>query len=246
MSTKTITFNSDNNIGKLTFNSSTSIDGLFRLADELVSRCSLINQDDTIRTMVLTGTNNVFINEFETDEADLFARITRSVASINCPVVASINGDAIGLGLEVALACDIRLSVDTAKFGFTEVSRGSIPSGGGTQRLPRIVGKGKALEMILTAQIIDAQQAWQIGLINHVCSTKELNILTNDLAIKLAGKGPVSARYAKEAISKGMDMTLGQGLGLEADLSFLLQSTADRTEGINAFKEKRTPEFKGN
>ncbi len=215
------------------------------MADELADCCNLVNQDEEVRVVIITGSGNVFCSGVDDNDTIAPGFSASAIASIKCPVIAAINGDAIGAGLELALTCDLRLSSDSAKFGLPEVSTGSIPSGGGTQRLPRIVGRGKAMEMILTAVAINADEAWQIGLINQVIPLTELSKTSDELAKKIASKGPISERYAKEAISKGMDMTLGQGLGLEADLSFLLQSTSDRTEGINAFNEKRTPEFEG-
>ncbi len=215
------------------------------MADELELCCQSIYQDDDIRVTVLGAEGNAFsVGETQTDlSASLIA--SEAIASLKCPVIASIDGNAMGSGLELALACDLRIAVKDAHFGFPEVSQGAIPSGGGTQRLPRIVGRGKALELILTAAIVDSDEAWRIGLINRVVAPAELNSEVEQLALKLASKGPIAERYGKEAISKGMDMTLGQGLGLEADLSFLLHSTSDRTEGIKAFQEKRTPEFIG-
>jgi len=215
------------------------------IADEIADCCRKINEDDEVRVVVVTGNGKTFSSGESTDSVINSNAATNAIASLKCPVIAGINGDATGAGLELALACDIRFAADSAHFGFPEVSKGFIPSGGGTQRLPRIVGRGKALEMILTASMIDAKQAWDIGLVNRVFTLDELASAVEDLAHKIASKGPIAERYAKEAISKGMDMTLGQGLGLEADLSFLLQSTRDRAEGISAFLEKRTPEFKG-
>ena len=215
------------------------------MADELAMCCESIYQDDDIRVTVLGAEGNSFsVGEAETDlSAPRIA--SNAIASLKCPVIAALNGDSAGPGLELALACDLRLAAKDARFGFPEVSQGFIPSGGGTQRLPRIVGRGKALEMILTATMIDADEAWQIGLVNRVILSGELTSEVEQLALKLASKGPIAERYGKEAISKGMDMTIGQGLGLEADLSFLLHSTKDRTEGITAFQEKRTPQFSG-
>lgn len=244
MSEQKISFKKEKNVANIVFPTFVNT-VLASFADELSLKCNHINQNDEIRVVIVTGTDAVFFDRIEFPDHSVCGRITGALASIRCPVIAAINGDAIGFGLSIALTCDIRITSDSTKFGFDEVSRGDIPFGGGTQRLPRIVGKGKALELILTAQIISADEAWRIGLVNQVTPNVDLQKVVGELATKLASKGPISARYAKEVISKGMDMTLSQGLGLEADLSFLLQSTTDRTEGINAFKEKRTPEFKG-
>jgi enoyl-CoA hydratase/carnithine racemase len=161
------------------------------------------------------------------------------------PVIAAINGDAIGDGLELALSCDIRIAADTARFGLTQLESGAIPSDGGTQRLPRLIGKGKALELILTAETINATEALDIGLVSKLVPASELATEAETLVQGIATKAPISLRYVKEAVNKGMDMTMDQGLRLEADLYLLLHTTADRTEGITAFLEKRTPEFKG-
>ena len=217
-------------------------------ADELALCCRAINEDETVRTVIITGNGGSFsIGDPALESADplIPTTATEALAGVKAPVIAAINGDAFGSGLELALACDVRIAAEGASFGFPETSHGLIPSGGGTQRLPRIVGKGKALEMILTASIITAPEAYRIGLVNRIVPPTDLEKDSEALARKLASKGPIAERYAKEAILNGLEMTLGQGLRLEADLSFLLQSTRDRTEGIRAFLEKRPPIFKG-
>ena len=168
-----------------------------------------------------------------------------AVASINCPVIAAINGDALGEGLELALSCDIRLASAQARFALPQVARGLMPVDGGTQRLPRIIGRGKALELLLTAATISAQEAFEIGLVSRVVPPEKLAGEVKALAETIAGKGPIAVRYIKEAVNKGLDMTLEQGLRLEADLYFLLHTTEDRTEGIRAFLGKKAPRFKG-
>ncbi|OGN88727.1 MAG: hypothetical protein A2Z74_00205 [Chloroflexi bacterium RBG_13_46_9] len=147
--------------------------------------------------------------------------------------------------MEIALACDIRIASTTAHFAFPNVARGIIPMDGGTQRLSRIVGKGKALELILTAETIDAAEAEKIGLVSKAVAPGLLSVEVEALVKVMATKAPIALRYIKEAVNKGADMTLEQGLRLEADLYFLLHTTEDRTEGIKAFQQKRTPEFKG-
>jgi len=157
----------------------------------------------------------------------------------------AINGDALGQGLELALSGDIRLASDRARSGFPQLETGVIPTDGGTQRLPRIVGRAKALELILTAETINAEEAFEIGLVNKVVAPESLASETQAIAQTIAAMGPIAARYIKEAVNKGLDLTLEQGLRLEADLYFLLHTTADRTEGIKAFLEKRPPRFRG-
>lgn len=246
MNYKSILYEKKGSIGYLKLNRPDNGNALNRaMADELAVCCQMINQDGEIRAVVLGGEGSTFCIGEDINDVGLSGIAADALASLKMPVIAAINGDAIDAGLELALACDLRLSTDTANFGIREVARGLIPSGGGTQRLPRVVGRGKAFEMILTADIANANEAYRIGLVNKVLLASELQTEVEELAEKIASKGPIAERYAKEAIGKGLDMTLGQGLGLEADLSFILQSTKDRTEGIEAFLRKRTPEFKG-
>ena len=174
-----------------------------------------------------------------------FQSIAEPIARLDRPVIAAILGDAIGQGLELALACDIRIASETSRFGLSQIKAGHIPWDGGTQRLSRLVGKSKALEMILTGEIIDAQEALGIGLVNKVVPKEDLTEVTMKMAQEMASKGPIALRYTKEAVNKGMDMTLEQGLRLEADLYLLIHTTKDRTEGIQAFREKRKPQFEG-
>lgn len=242
---KNILYEKKDQIGYLILNRPYSGNSVNRaMADELELCCQRISQDDEVRVVVLTGMGDAFCTGGDIKDITVSRVSAGAIASLKMPVIAAVNGGALSTGLELVLACDMRLAATSANFGLTEVSNGYIPSGGGTQRLPRIVGRGKALEMVLTAAIIDAEEAYRIGLVNKVVPSEELTQTVQDLADKIAAKGPISERYAKEAIGVGMDLTLGQGLGLEADLSFLLQSTKDRAEGIAAFLEKRTPNFK--
>ena len=230
-----------------------------QMGQEMYDICRQLNQDNDIYVVIITGAGDIFCggNEFQKsfrsgekqlrseEEVAQKYNIAASVAGIEKPVIAAINGDALGEGLELALACDIRIASQNAHFGFPEVASGLIPSGGGTQRLPRIVGKGKALELILTAEIINAAEALEIGLVTKVVLAESLISEVDVLAKAIASKAPISLRYIKEAILKGLDLTMEQGLRLEADLYFLLHTTGDRTEGIRAFQQKRPPEFKG-
>jgi len=202
-----------------------------------------IARDDGVYVVILTGAANVFCNGGEPEAGSLHP--AEVIAAIDRPVIAALGGDAIGAGLELALAADIRIAASGARLALPQVSQGRIPAGGGTQRLPRIVGRGKALELILTGETLTAAEALEIGLVSRVVPPEKLAAETDKLAGEIAAKGPVALRYLKEAVIKGMDMTLPQGLRLEADLYFLLHTTADRTEGIKAFREKRKPEFKG-
>jgi enoyl-CoA hydratase len=167
------------------------------------------------------------------------------VAALEVPVIAAMTGDALGQGLELALACDVRIAAETSRFGLPQIMQGCLPNDGGTQRLVRLVGKGKALEMILTGQTIDAQEALRIGLVNRILPREEVTAAALALACEMAAKAPISLRYAKEAILEGTEMTLDQGLRLEGDLYLLLQTTRDRDEGIGAFHRKEEPRFEG-
>ncbi len=214
-----------------------------QLADDVVEACREISADDDVRVVVVTGAGDqAFSVGGESGAAGV--GVAAAVAALEQPVIAAINGDALGQGLELALACDIRLASSRARFGLPEVASGAIPCDGGTQRLPRIVGRGKALEMVLTAEPITADEALEIGLVSKLVPPDGLAAAA-ELAERMAEKGPLALRYAKEAVAKGLDLTLDQGLRLEADLYFLLHTTEDRTEGITAFLEKRPPRFSG-
>ena len=256
MPDKTIAYEKRGHIARLTLQSPQTGNAIdLEMARELGDACARIAQNDEVWVVVLAAAGEgVFSSGGNlTDSAPGLGLeplvpsklASDAVAALDTPVIAAIDGDALGGGLELALACDLRLASERARFGLPEVSYGLIPGGGGTQRLPRIVGKGKALEMVLTGDPIGAWEAYRVGLVHRVVPTAELSAEVEGLAQHLASKGPIALRYSKEAIAKGLDMTLGQGLRLEADLSFLLQTTEDRSEGIRAFLEKRQADFKG-
>ena len=161
------------------------------------------------------------------------------------PIIAAIRGYALGGGLELALACDIRLAAEDAQLGLTEVNLAIIPGSGGTQRLPRLVGRGKALEMILTGARIPAAEALRIGLVERVVPAAELLSAAHELARTIAAKAPIALRYAKEAVVGGLELPLADGIRLENDLATLLRTTEDRVEGARAFVEKRKPKWSG-
>ena len=260
----TIIYAKKEHIAQITLNRSEANNVINQqMAGELEEICRQINQDDDIYTAIITGAGDkVFCNGSEPEqliqaddtdgnpsakpnETGATYSVARAIAGIDQPVIAVINGDALGQGLELALSCDIRLASHRARFGFPQVAMGLMPTDGGTQRLPRIVGKSKALEMILSARTINAEEAFEIGLVHKIVGQEELAAEAETLAETLAGKGPIALKYIKEAVNKGLDLTLEQGLRLEADLYFLLHTTADRTEGIEAFLRKRPPRFKG-
>ena len=215
-------------------------------AADLAGICEEINFDTGIRAAIITGSGPAFCRDAASSrKTPVHFSLSGPVASLNCPVIAAINGDAAGLGLELALACDIRIAARSTRFSFPGIVRGRIPADGATQRLPRLVGRAKALELMLTGEEITAAEALRIGLVSRIVPTKEVLKAALEMGRQMAGKATLALKYCKEAVYKGLDMTLAQGLQLEGDLYFLLHTTGDRVEGITAFKEKRKPKFKG-
>jgi enoyl-CoA hydratase/carnithine racemase len=227
------------------------IDGAFPA--ELAQACEAIEVDDKVRVVVLTAQGDNFCRGWDSaflagedphglsGQTDPFA----SLADLPRPVVCAIQGEALSAGLELALACDVRVAAEDARLGLPETKLGLVPMGGGTQRLARLVGRGKALEMILTGEPVDAQEALRIGLVSVTAPRDRLAAEAEAIAGRIAERGPIAVRYAKEAVRRGLEMPLEQALRYETDLTIILQTTEDRTEGVNAFLEKRTPKFKG-
>lgn len=233
-------------VGSITLNLPDSGNAITtRLSEELADVCASINSDEEIRVVTITGAGKHFCVGTDLARGTELPSTAKMIINIDRPVIAAINGDALGQGLELALACDLRIAAETAHFGLPQITSGFIPWDGGTQLLPRIVGRGKAMEMILLGKAINATQACEIGLVNKVIPLRELMPTVMEMATQLTSKAPIALRYAKEAIRKGLDLTLEQGLHLEADLYLLLQTTEDRIEGIKAFQERRPPQFKG-
>jgi len=228
------------------------------LRRELTHCFSDLAVDDAVRAIVVTGAGErafsagADIREFVEPLVPVRFREARRrldfrQAMDRCPqpIIAAIRGFALGGGLELALACDIRIAAEDAQLGLTEINLAIIPGGGGTQRLPRLVGRGKALEMILTGARIGAAEALRIGLVERVVPVADLGGAAQELARTLADKAPVALRYAKEAVVKGLELPLADGLRLENDLATLLRTTEDRVEGAKAFLEKRKPRWTG-
>jgi enoyl-CoA hydratase len=225
---------------------------------ELEHAFQSVRDDDDVRVAILTGEGEkafvagADINEFTALNAvgaeGLAARGQALFSLVeNCgkPVIAAINGFALGGGDELALACSFRIASENARFGQPEIKLGIIPGYGGTQRLARLIGKGRALQIILTGDMIKADEALRIGLVNEVVAAAELMPRAEALAVKIIANAPIAARYCLEAENKGMDMTLAEGLAHEAALFGLCFATADKKEGTGAFLEKRAPQFKG-
>ena len=214
------------------------------MCTELIDVCDVISQDNSANVVVIKICGETFSFGARNEANATICEAINAIARLEKIVVAIINGDAIGEGLELALACDVRLASDRSRFALTNVAVGGIPSSGGTQRLPRLIGQAKALELILTANMIDAAEAFRIGLIQRIVPFQDVDKEADILVNKIAEKAPIALRFCKEAVNKGMDLTFEQGLRLEADLYFLIQTTSDRMEGIKAFLDKRAPTFK--
>ena len=168
-----------------------------------------------------------------------------ALADVPQPTVAAIRGEAHSAGMELALACDIRIAAEDATFAMPETGSGQVPRGGGTQRLPRAVGRAQALRLLLTGETIDAAEALRIGLVSEVAPAADLDDAVQAVAEAIAARGPLATRFAKEAIRRGVEVPLAEALRLELELTVLLQTTADRAEGVDAFVERRDPEFTG-
>jgi enoyl-CoA hydratase/carnithine racemase len=229
-----------------------------RTLDELREAFLILKQDDEIRCVILTGAGNrafvagADINELAQDTPESARRrgltgqqVFDLIEQLGKPVIAAINGFALGGGCELAMACTFRLAADSARFGQPEINLGIIPGFAGTQRLVRLVGKTKAMEMILTGAPITAQEALVIGLVTRVVAAADLLTAARTLAAELSTKAPIALAYAMEAINRGSEMTLADGCQLEAALFGMVTATEDMREGTRAFLGKRKPEFKG-
>jgi enoyl-CoA hydratase len=214
-------------------------------------------QDDSVRVVIFTGAGDkafiagADIGEFAgrtavTQRSVMLGRsLFTAIDNFPKPVIAMINGYCLGGGNELAMACDLRVASETATFGQPEINLGIIPGGGGTQRLTRLVGEGKAMELILTGEMIDAKTAAALGLVNMVVPAADLEAKTMELANRIAEKSPIALRMAKEAVKLASRSNLDEGLRREIDLFALCFSSEDKDEGVNAFMEKRKAEFKG-
>lgn len=216
-----------------------------------------LRKDAEIRVVIITGAGEksfiagADISEF-TGQTPVSQRSTfqektlfNTIDAFPKPVIAMINGFCLGGGCEVALACDLRIAGEKARFGQPEINLGIIPGGGGTQRLTRLIGEGKSMELILTGDMIDANTALNLGLVNHVYSAEELETKTMELANKIAEKSPIALQMAKEAVKLAAKSNLDEGLRREVDLFAICFSSQDKEEGVAAFLEKRKPVFTG-
>jgi len=259
MSYQTLLFDVRDGVAFVTVNRPDKLNALNdQVVEELGAAADRIAAEAAIRGAILTGAGpKAFVAG--ADIADLAKQgpfdgkaralrgqgVLRRLETCGKPVIAAVNGFALGGGCELAMACHLRIASETAKFGQPEVKLGIAPGYGGTQRLPRLVGKGVALQLILTGEMIDAQEAYRIGLVNKVVPPAALLAESEKMLRGILAMGPLAVRLALEAVDHGLELTLEEGLLLEANHFGLLAATADMKEGLTAFLEKRAPRFAG-
>lgn len=259
MNYENILYEKKNSIAYVTVNRPKVLNALnMATMDELRAAFHDIKNDAGVRVVILTGSGEkafiagADINELAAHNAVSGKEYTHRgqsvlnlIENLGKPVICCINGFALGGGCEIAMACTMRLASDNAKIGQPEVKLGIIPGYGGTQRLPRLVGKGRAMQLVLTGEMINAQEAYRIGLVNEVTSPTELIPRAEAIAQKIIANAPLAVQYSLEAINKGLEMTLPEALYLEAVLFSVACSSEDKKEGTTAFLEKRPAQFKG-
>ena len=214
--------------------------------------------DAEVRGVILTGAGDkafiagadiseiAHVTAVEAEKSSTYGQaVLDLIENLGKPVIAAVNGFALGGGCETAMACSIRVASEHAKFGQPEVTLGIIPGGGGTQRLPRLVGKGRALQLILSGEIISAQEAYRIGLVNEVVPPADLIARAEAILNKIFANAPIAVKYSLEAVNKGLETSQAGGLLLEASLFGLCAGTEDKKEGTTAFLQKRSPQFQG-
>lgn len=229
-----------------------------KVMQELHACFEQLRDDDAVRVVIVTGAGEkAFVAGADISELAVQSpvggkatslggqRTLDLIENLGKPVIAAVNGYALGGGCELAMACTLRIASENARFGQPEVKLGIIPGYAGTQRLPRLVGKGRALELILTGDPINAQEAYRIGLVNQVIPQKDLLATAESLARKIMANGPLAVRFAMESVNHGMEMSQAEGQFLEATLFGLCCTTEDKNEGTRAFLEKRPAKFTG-
>ena len=253
-----LTISTTNHIAVVTLNCPPNIPLDLEQASDIRAACQFIEDDPEIQLALFRGTGNHFCSgrvvmpekiakgtRREQTEWIEAIQVADYIAKLSVPVVIAINGNAIDHGLELALSGDIRIADPDIRLGLTDIKHGVLGWDGGTQRLPRVVGQSWANDLVLTGRTISAQEALNIGLVNRVSVSGNLIDESLSLAESITEGGPIASKYLKETMYKGMDMTLPQGLALEADLNVILQSTKDRAEGISSFLQKRKPLYNG-
>jgi enoyl-CoA hydratase/carnithine racemase len=217
-----------------------------------------VKKDASVRGVILTGAGDkafiagadiselANVDAYDAEESSRFGQgVLDLIENLGKPVIAAINGFALGGGCETAMACTIRIAVEHARFGQPEVKLGLLPGGGGTQRLPRLVGKGRALQLILTGETISAQEAYRIGLVNEVVPAADLIARAETILKQILANAPIALKFSLEAVNKGLETAQTEGLALEASYFGICAATEDKKEGTSAFLEKRAPKFKG-
>jgi enoyl-CoA hydratase/carnithine racemase len=219
---------------------------------EIALACQEIDASDAISVTFVTAEGADFCTGWEDSqgegsrpESTLSPDPFGPLAGLHCPVVVAIQGACVSAGLELALACDVRIAADNARFALPEVAQGALPRAGGSQRLPRLLGRSIATSMLLLGEELDAEAAYRAGLVSRVFPATDLARETDAIVARIAAQGPLALRYAKEAVLQGGQLPLDQALRYELDLSVILQTTRDRAEGVQAFLEKRPPNFEG-
>lgn len=259
MAYETIMFETENNIATITFNRPKALNALSsRLLAEFSAALDAVDADESVRVLLLTGAGEkAFVAGADISELATFNALQArkfaetghlaigKLQSLSIPVIAVVNGFALGGGSEIALAADFIYAAETAKFGLPEINLGIIPGFGGTQRLPRLIGKNRAKELIFTGSMITAAEAADMGLVNRVFPTDTLMEAARKTAEIMAAKGKVSLRAAKHAVNRGLDVDLSTGCRIEIDAFALCMASPDAGEGTSAFLEKRKAEFNG-
>jgi enoyl-CoA hydratase len=257
MDFKNLLFKKEKNIGILSINRPDALNALSsEVLHELDQAIDIIDKDEEIHIVILTGEGRAFVagadikemkdmDVFQAREfADCGLNVFRKIELMEKPIIAAVNGFALGGGCELSMCCDIRIASEKAKFGQPEVGLGIIPGFAGTQRLSRLVGMGRAKELIFTTDMINAEEAYRIGLVNKVVSADQLMEEALNMANKIVGKGQIAVRFAKTSINRGMETDIETGMAIERDLFGLCFSTEDQKEGMEAFLEKRNPNYK--
>lgn len=257
MDFENLLFKKEGNIGILSVNRPKALNALNSATlKEINQAIDMIEKDDEIHILILTGEGRAFVagadisemKVLNAHEAREFAKLGsgtfRKIELMEKPVIAAVNGFALGGGCELSMCCDIRIASEKAKFGQPEVGLGIIPGFAGTQRLSRLVGLGRAKELIFTADMIDANEAYRIGLVNKVVPAEELMNEAMKLANKILSKGQLAVRFAKTSMNRGAETDIETGMAIERDLFGLCFATEDQKEGMGAFLEKRSPNYK--
>lgn len=256
MEFKNILFRKQEKVGILSINNPESLNALnSAILKEINIAIDMVEADEEVNVLVITGEGKAFVagaditemKNLNADEGRSFGKlgsdIFRKIELMEKPVIAAVNGFALGGGCELAMSCDIRIAGEKARFGQPEVSLGITPGFGGTQRLPRLVGIAKAKELIYTGNVISAEEAEKLGLVNKVCSQEELMNETLNLANKIASVAQIAVKYSKTAINRGIETDIETGMSIEKDSFGLCFATEDQKEGMAAFIEKRKSEF---